>query len=155
MTRYDPHPALIEAKLVEVGKMVDDVMKRYHNMTAKSIGFSACGAPGNPVYVADSGAVQAAAKTAQNDLAQYERFLKREPSKNTMDKRILAEAAVIRDDIHGSRERLCIASNDTGIFAPLRLRGGYESAPIVGMIRDRFAIECGRPSTIRALCTGA
>ena len=72
-----------------------------------------------------------------------------------MDKKILAEAAAIRDVIKDRSERLCIASNDTGIFAPLRLRGGQESRPIVDMIRDRFGIECGLPRTIRTLCTRA
>ena len=71
-----------------------------------------------------------------------------------MDKRILAEAASIRDIVGGGSESVCIASNDMGIFAPLALRDGRVSRPIVDMIRDRFAITCGSPRDIGALCAG-
>ena len=89
----------------------------------------------------------------QNDMAQYEGFLMREPLGNRMDKRILAEAAAIRDNVHGGSERFCIASNDMGIFAPLGLPGGRVSRPIVDMIYGRFGITSGLPHEIRALCT--
>lgn len=155
MAKYDLHPFSVEAKLVEVDKMTEDIKKRYRDTALETAFGSPNGVPGSPGGSVGSGAEQAAAGFGQDDASQYERFLRREPTGNTMDKRILAEAVAIRDGISGKAERLCIASNDMGIFAPLRLRGGRESGPIVDMIRDRFGIECGLPRTIRTLCTGA
>ena len=121
---------MVEAHLAEVDKMAGEIRRRYGDMAAESL---------------------------QSGAAQYERFLQREPAKNTMDKRILAEAASTRDIFcagHDGPEELCIASNDMGIFAPFTLRDGRMSRPIVDMIRDRLAIPCGSPRDIWALCAG-
>ena len=130
MTRCDPPPHMVEVHLADVDKMAGEIRRRYGDMAAESL---------------------------QSDAAQFERFLQREPAKNSMDERILAEAASARDIFCAGRdgpEELCIASNDMGIFAPLTLRDGRVSRPIIDMIRDRFAITCGLPRDIRALCTG-
>lgn len=146
---------MVEAELVEVDKMTRDIEKSYWDIASRPAVFPPRSVPGGLAGGAGFGAERAAMEPVRDDLAQYKRFLKREPHGNTMDKRILAEAAAMRDANKGGPERLCIASNDMGFFAPLRLRGGRESGPIVDMIRGRFGIECGRPSAIRALCTGA
>ena len=154
MTRYDPPLPMVEAYLAEVDKMTGEIRRRYGDMAA---GTTACfprGAHGEPVDAATPGVGRDTAESWQSGAAQYKRFLRREPAGNTMDKRILAEAASIRDMICGGRagpEVLCIASNDMGIFAPLVLRAGRVSRPIVDMIRDRFAITRGFPRDIGML----
>ncbi len=57
-------------------------------------------------------------------------------------------------DILGGSEPLCIASYDEGFFAPMRLRGGGVSRPVVDMIQERFGITCGSPRDVWALCSG-
>ena len=153
MTRYDPHPSAVEQHLAEVDEMVEEIKRRYGAMPAGPTTRLRRDAHGVAAGAAVSGAGRAAAEPGRIDAAQYERFLAREPAGNTMDKRILAEVASI-GDIVGGPESMCIASNDMGIFAPLVLRGGRVSRPIVDMIRDRFAITCGSPRDIWALCTG-
>ena len=153
MTRYDPHPSAVERHLAEVEEMAEEIKRRYGAMSAEPATRPHRAAHGTAAGAAMSGAGQAAAEPGRIDAAQYERFLAREPAGNTMDKRILAETASI-GDIVGGPESMCIASNDMGIFAPLVLRGGRVSRPIADMIRDRFAITCGSPRDIWALCTG-
>ena len=57
-------------------------------------------------------------------------------------------------DILGGSEPLRIASYDEGFFAPVRLRGGGVSRPVVDMIQGRFGITCGSPRDVWALCSG-
>ena len=155
MTLYNPHPSLVEVRLAEVEKMVEEIKKRHVEILSGGTDNRVTGASNVSIGAGCSGAVRDMAGRDQNDLAQYERFLKREPAGNTMDKKILAEAAAIRDIVHDESERFCIASNDMGIFAPLGLRDGRVSRPIVDMISDRFAIMCGLPRAVRMLCTEA
>ena len=153
MTRYDPPPSVVEQHLAEVDEMVEEIGRRYGDMAAGPAARIPRDARGMAADAAMPGGGRAAAEPGRIDAAQYKRFLGREPAGNTLDKRILAEAVSIRDTVGGS-ERMCIASNDMGIFAPLVLRGGQVSRPIVDMIRDRFAITCGSPRDIGALCAG-
>ena len=153
MTPYDLPPSLVEARHAEVDKMVEAIETAYTGMLAERAARQAAGTQAGPAGAARPGADRSLARPEQDDLAQYERFLRREPLGNTGDKRILAEAIAIRDDVSDGSERFCIASNDMGIFAPLVLRGGRESRPIVDMIQDRFGITSGLPSVIRTLCT--
>ena len=153
MTRYDPPPPVVEQHLAEVDKMVEEIRRRHGDMAAGPTAKFPCDAHGMAADAAMPGAGRAAAGPGRIDAAQYERFLARGPAGNTMDKRILAEAASIGDTVGGS-ERMCIASNDMGIFAPLVLRDGQVSRPIVDMIHDRFEITCGSPRDIWALCAG-
>ena len=152
MTLYDLPPSLVEANLAEVDKMVEEIGKRRAELLVELASRQAAGAQAGPAGAGRLGAGRALVWPGQYDLAQYERFFVREPLGNTMDKRILAEAITIRDIIPGGSGRFCIASNDRGIFAPLGLRGGRESRPIVDMIHDRFGITSGLPSAICALC---
>ena len=152
MTLYDPPPSLVEAYHGEVDKMVGEIGNRYAGILAELAARQAAGAQAGPAGAGHLGAGRAWVWPGQYDLAQYERFLMREPLGNTMDKRILAEAAAIRNMVDGGSERFCIASNDMGIFAPVGLPGGRESRPIVDMIHDRFGITSGLPRTIRTLC---
>ena len=154
MTRYDPHPSMVKAHLAGVEDMVEEIKRRHAEMTTTAATRSQRTGPGKPAPAAGHWTGPDAAEPGRHLVAQYERFLKREPAGNTMDKRILAETASIRDIVGGGPERFCIASNDMGIFAPLLLRGGRTSSPIVDMIRDRFAITCGFPRDIREMCAG-
>ena len=153
MTRYDPPPSLVESNLAEVDKMVEEIGKRRVEILAERAARQAAGTQAGPAGAARLGAGRALAWPEQDDLAQYERFLRREPLGNMGDKRILAEAITISDDVPDGSGRFCIASNDMGIFAPVGLPGGRESRPIVDMIQDRFGITSGLPSVIRTLCT--
>ena len=153
MTRYNPPLSLIEANLAEVDKMVEEIGKGHAELLAEQAARQAAGAQAWPAGAARLGASRDLAWPGQDDLAQYERLLRREPLGNTGDKRILAEAAAIRNMVGGRSERFCIASNDMGFFAPLGLPGGRVSRPIVDMIHDRFGITSGLPSVIRTLCT--
>ena len=152
MTPYDPPPSLVEAHHAEVDKMVGEIGKRHAELLAELAARQAAGAQAGPLGAERLGSGRALVWPGQDDLAQYERFLMREPLGNTKDKRILAEAISIRDIVPDVSGRFCIASNDRGIFAPLGLPGGRESRPIVDMIHDRFGITSGLPRTIRALC---
>ncbi len=153
MTPYDLPPSLVEAHLAEVDKIVEEIGKRRAELLAELASRQAAGAQAGPAGAERLGAGRTLAWPGQDDLAQYERLLKREPLGNTKDKRILAEAAAIRDIVPDGSGRFCIASNDMGIFAPVGLPGGRESRPIVDMIHDRFGITSGLPRTIRTLCT--
>ena len=152
MTPYDPPPSLVEAYHGEVDKMVGEIGTTYTGMLAERAARQAAGMQTGPAGAARLGA-DWALDWPEDDLAQYKRFLRREPLGNTKDKRILAEAAAIRNMVGGRSGRFCIASNDMGIFAPVGLPGGRESRPIVDMIHDRFGITSGLPRTIRTLCT--
>ena len=153
MTPYDPPLSLVEANHAEVDKMVEEIRTAYTGMLAEQAARQAADMQVGPAGAARPGADRSLAWPEQDDLAQHERFLKREPLGNMGDKRILAEAITIRDYVSDGSGRFCIASNDMGIFAPLVLRGGRESRPIVDMIQDRFGITSGLPSVIRTLCT--
>ena len=149
MTPYDPPPSLVEARHAEVDKMVEGIETAYTGMLAEQAARQAAGTQIGPAGAARLGADRVLAWPEQDDLAQYERFLRREPLGNTGDKRILAEAATIRNMVDGRSGRFCIASNDTGIFAPLGLRGGR--SPARSWTRSRTGSELRAGCRVRSV----
>ena len=141
MTQVGLDPSQVSSYRARADSMGEDIMVMYRAASAvRAAAAARSGVESRPGAAAGRGA----------DLAQLARFAAREPGKNEADKRILAEAAAIRD-ILGVSGSLCIPSYDEGFFAPMRLHGGGVSRPVVDMIRKRFGITCGSPRDIWSL----
>lgn len=152
MTRVSLDPSQVSSYRARVDRMGEDIMVMYREASAVRVAAAArSGVKSHLDAAGTKGAVAVADQVA--DMTQLARFAAREPGRNEADKRILAEAVAIRDILGGSGS-LCIASYDEGFFAPMHLRGGGVSRPVVDMIQKRFGITCGSPRDIWSLCPG-
>ena len=90
MDLHDPHRSLVEAHLAEVDKMAAEIKKGHAKILAEQAARRGAGVSSRSDGAVCSGGGRAVAWPELSNLAQYERFLKREPMGNAMDKRILA-----------------------------------------------------------------
>lgn len=152
MTLVYPDTSQVAPYRVKANKMGEDIMAAYKAASAARATDTTLGARERRSSAAGADSGVAGSTDQEANMPQLCKFAAREPGRNEADKKILAEAAAIRDILGGS-ESLCIASYDEGFFAPERLHGGGVSRPIVDMIQERFAITCGSPRDVWALCS--